>query len=93
MQKELTQRARRAPTAVSAFGHKRPIPSSNSRRGNQAKVPEIAVHFPAMLSTPRYSNGRTAGFLARLEIENAELRRQAVELALQIQKLVESRQR
>jgi hypothetical protein len=93
VQKELTQRARRAGTAVSAFGHKRPMPSSNSRHGNQAKVPGFAVHFPTALNAPRYSNGKTAGSLTKLETENAELRRQAVELALQIQKLVESRQR
>jgi hypothetical protein len=94
VQKELTQPARRAGTAVSALGHKRPIPRSSSRHGNQAKVPGFAVHFPTRLNAPRYSsNGRTAGFLAKLETENAELRHQAVELALQIQKLVESRQR
>ena len=44
----------------------------------------------AQLSTPRRSNGRTAEFLVKLETENTELRHQAVELALQIQKLVES---
>lgn len=93
MQKELTQPARRAGTAASTFGHKRPIARSNSRHGNQAKVPGFAVHFPTELNTPRYSKGRFAGFLAKLETENAELRYQAVELALQIQKLVESRQR
>lgn len=92
MQKEL-QPARRAGTAVSALGHKRPIRRSNSRRGGLAKAPGFAVHFPAKLNTPRYSNGKAAGSLAKLETENAELRHQAVELALQIQKLVESRQR
>jgi len=60
---------------------------------NQAKVPGSGVHFPTKLNVPRYSNGRFAAFLAKLETENAELRHQAVELALQIQKLVESRQR
>ena len=88
MQKELTEPARRA-----AFRHKGPMRRPSSRQGNQAKAPGFAVHFPALLNTPRYSNGRTAGFLAKLETENAELRHQAVELALQIQKLVESRQR
>jgi hypothetical protein len=92
VQKEL-QPSRRAGTAMSTFRHKRPIRRSNSRRGNQAKAPGFAVHFPTKLNTPRYSNGRSAGFLAKLETENAELRHQAVELALQIQKLVESRQR
>ena len=92
MQKEL-QAARRPGAAVSAFRHKRPIRRSSSRHGNQAKAPGFAVHFPTTLNAPRYSNGRTAGFLAKLETENAELRHQAVELALQIQNLVESRQR
>jgi hypothetical protein len=93
VQKDVTQPAHRAGTAVSAFGHKRPMPRSNGRHGNQAKVPGFAAHFPTKLNTRRYSNGRSAGFLAKLETENAELRHQAVELALQIQKLVESQQR
>jgi hypothetical protein len=42
------------------------------------------------LGTPRRSNSGTAEFLVKLETENADLRHQAVELALQIQKLVES---
>jgi hypothetical protein len=92
VQKEL-QPALRAGTAVSALGHKRPIRRSNSRRGGLAKAPDFAVHFPTKLNTSRYSNGRTAGSLAKLETENAELRHEAVELALQIQKLVESQLR
>jgi hypothetical protein len=93
VQKELTQPANRADTPTSAFRHKGPIGRSSSRQRNQAKVSGFAVHFPTTLNAPRYSNGRIAGFLAKLETENAELRHEAVELALQIQKLVESQLR
>jgi hypothetical protein len=51
------------------------------------------VHFPTTLNAPRYANGRIAGFFAKRETKNAELRHEAVELALQIQKLVESQLR
>ena len=68
-------------------------PGPSSRQESEANVLGLIVQYPPKLSALRRSNGKTAEFLLHLETENAELRHQAVELALQIQKLVESQVR
>jgi hypothetical protein len=89
MQKQVTQQgAGTAPPVYRDESKRRP----NSRQENKAKVGSVG-RYPGKLRTPRRSNGKTAEFLVKLETENAELRHQAVELALQIQKLVESQLR
>jgi hypothetical protein len=65
----------------------------SNRQESKANVPGFIMQYPTKLNAPRRSNGKTAEFLLQLETENAELRHQAVELALQIQKLVESQLR
>lgn len=86
VQKQVTQGASTAPSAVWRDQPKR---RSSSRQENKASVGSVG-RYPDKLRTPRRSNAKTAEFLTKLESENAELRHQAVELALQIQKLVES---
>jgi hypothetical protein len=65
--------------------------AARNRHECKATVPDLIMQYPTKVSAPHRSNGRTAEFLVKLETENVDLRHQAVELALQIQKLVESR--
>src|SRR5258707_205576 len=87
VQKQLTQQG--AGTAPSVFWRDEPKRRPSSRQENKAKVGSVGRN-PGKLSKPGRSSARTAEFLTKLETENAELRHQAVEIALQIQKLVES---
>jgi hypothetical protein len=91
MQKQVTQLAQEAGRATSNFRPDEAKPAPNIRRESEANVLAFIVQRPPKLNALRRSNGKTAEFLLQLEAENAELRHQAVELALQIQKLVESR--
>ena len=86
-------RARDAGIVTSDIQRHEATPGPNSRQESEADVLGLIAKYPPKLSTPRRSKGKTAEFLVQLETENAELRHQAVELALQIQKLVESQLR
>jgi hypothetical protein len=66
---------------------------ADTARRNKANMTGHVVRHPGGMHGPRHSSIRTLRRLAELETENTELRHQAVELALQIQKLVESQLR
>jgi hypothetical protein len=93
MQKQVTQLAQGAGTATLEIRRDEAKPGPNSRQESEAKVLGLIVQSLPKLNALRRPNGKTAAFLMQLETENAELRHQAVELALQIQKLVESQLR
>jgi hypothetical protein len=94
MQKQVTQLAQDVGIATSDVRRHEATPGPSSRQEeSEANVLGLIVQYPPKLSALRRSNGKTAEFLLHLETENAELRHQAVELALQIQKLVESQVR
>jgi hypothetical protein len=93
MRKQVTQLARDAAIATSNIRRREAKPGPDMRQESEAKVLAFIVQHLPKLSTLRRSSGKTAEFLVQLETENAELRHQAVELALQIQKLVESQVR
>ena len=93
MQKQVTQLAQDAGIATSDIRREEAKPGPDIQRESEANVLGLIVQYPPKLSALRRSNGKTAKFLLELETENAELRHQAVELALQIQKLVESQVR
>jgi hypothetical protein len=93
MQKQVTQLAQDVGIATSDVRRHEATPGPCSRQESEANVLGLIVQYPPKLSALRRSNGNTAEFLLHLETENAELRHQAVELALQIQKLVESQVR
>ena len=93
MRKQVKQLARDAGVATSDTRRDAAKPLPNIRHESEAKVLAFIVQHPPKLSALRCSNGKTTEFLIQLETENAELRHQVAELALQIQKLVESRQR
>jgi len=93
MQKQVTKLAQGAGIARSVFWRDEAKRGPSSRQESKANVPGFIMQYPTKLNAPRRSNGRTAEILVKLETENAELRHQAVELALRIQKLVESQLR
>lgn len=93
MQKQVTQLAQGAGIVTSDIRRDEAKPGPSSRQESEANVLGLIVQYPIRLNAPRRSNGKTAEFLVQLETENAELRHQAVELALQIQNLVESQLR
>jgi hypothetical protein len=90
MQKQVTLLAQKAGIARSNSRRGEAKPAPNIQRESEAKVLALIVQRPPKLNALRRSNGKTAEFLVQLEAENAELRHQTVELALQIQKLIES---
>ena len=79
--------------ATSVFRRDEVKREQSSRPESKANFSGSIVQYPTKMNAPGRSNGKTAEFLVKLETENAELRHQAVELALQIQKLVESQVR
>jgi hypothetical protein len=89
MQKQVTRLAPDAGIATSDIRRDEAKPGPNIRQESEANVPGF-IAYPPKLNALRRSNGKTAEFLVQLETENAELRHQAVELARQKQKLVES---
>jgi hypothetical protein len=89
MQKQVTQLAQDVGIATSEVRRHGAALGPSSRQESEANVLGLIVQYPPKLNALRRSNGKTAEFLLHLETENAELRHQAVELALQIQKLVE----
>lgn len=93
MQRQVTQLAQDAGIATSEIRRDEANPGPNSRQESEAKVLGLIVQSPPKLNALRRPNGKTAEFLLQLETENTELRHQAVELALHIQKLVESQLR
>jgi hypothetical protein len=93
MQRQVTQLAQDAGIATSDIRRGEAEPGPNIRQESEASVLAFIVQHPPKLNALRRSNGKTAEFLVQLETENAELRHQAVDLALQIQKLVESQLR
>ena len=93
MKKQFRQLAQDAGMATSVLWRDEVKRGPSNRQESNANFPGLIVQYPTKLNAPRRSNGRTAEFLVKLETENTELRHQAVELALQIQKLVESQLR
>jgi hypothetical protein len=92
MQKQVTQLAQDAGISTLDIRRDQAKPGPN-RQESEANVLGFIVQYPPKLNALRRSNGKTVEFLLQLETENAELRHQAAELALQIQKMVESQLR
>jgi hypothetical protein len=93
MQRQVTQLAQDAGITTSDIRCDEAESRPDIRQESEPKVLAFIVQHPPRLNVPHRSNGKTADFLVQLETENAELRNRAVELALQIQKLVESQLR
>jgi len=91
--KKITRLAHGADRATSSCGRNSSKRRLNKRQQYKAKVPGFIVRYPTNPCATRRSSSETVELLAQLEAENAELRHRAVELALQIQKLVESQVR
>jgi hypothetical protein len=93
MQKQVKQFAQDAGMATPDIPREEAKPVPDIRLESEANGLAVTVQHAPKLNALRRSNRKTAEFLIQLETENAELRHQAVELALQIQKLVESQLR